>query len=80
MKAAEMKEAMKGGVDRYRHVKTGRVFALDPAQWRLLAEYDDDAVLLIGFPIKPSIRQRGRKWQWLAPKNLELAADAAKEE
>jgi hypothetical protein len=47
---------------------------MDPAQEELLRGPDAERVLLIGFPVNPSIRQRGRKWQWLSPKNLEPVA------
>jgi hypothetical protein len=74
MTAAEIRDAMLKGVDQFRHVRTGRVFSMDPAQEELLRGPDAERVLLIGFPVNPSIRQRGRKWQWLSPKNLEPVA------
>ncbi len=73
MTGAEMREAMLKGIDRFQHVGTGRVFLMDPAQECLLREDDADEVLLIGFPENPSPRQRGRRWQWLAVKNLQIA-------
>lgn len=74
MTGAEVREAMKRGIDRFRHARSGREFALDPAQATLLEGDDADEVLLIGFPIQQNPRKRGRKWSWLAPKNLEIAS------
>ncbi len=73
MTGAEIREAMLRGVSRFRHVRTGREFSLDPLQACLLEDADADAVLLIGYPVQQHPRKRGRKWQWLAPKNLEIA-------
>lgn len=72
MSPLEIKRAMQDGHDRFRVARSGRIYRLDPAQECLIEDNEDD-VLLIGFPEQASPRNRGRKWQWLAPKNLALA-------
>lgn len=72
-----MRAAMLEGKRLFRHKGSGRVFVLDPAQVNVLEDDDDGSdVLLIGHPAKAHPRQKGRKWQWLAPRNLELAEKA----
>lgn len=72
----EVFKAMEAGHDRFLSKGSGRIYRLDPAQRDVLVPFTDD-VLLVGFPetLSPrqQIRRSGRKWVWLAPKNMDLA-------
>lgn len=73
----EVFEAMERGVDRFMVKRSKRIYLLDPAQRPVLRPFNTADVLLIGFPevLSPMQKRRrsGRKWSWLAPKNLCLA-------
>lgn len=73
MTKADMIAALENGTFRFRHSVSGRVYLVNPDQVDLLKQYHQDGdVLLHGHPAKPNPDQRGSKWQWLNPKNLEI--------
>lgn len=72
----EVFNAMAEGKDRFQAV-SGRIYRLDPAQREVLKPFGSGA-LLMGYPEDTNPRKRGRKWAWLAPKNLSLADPSPK--
>lgn len=69
MTEAEMFEALERGHDRFANKRNGRIYRIDPSQ-RDVLEYT--GACLIAFPEQPHPRKRGRKWVFIAPRNLEL--------
>lgn len=67
----DLYDAMERGEDLFVHVKSGRLYAIDPAQRSVLKPFGQKPpVLVVGFPDKPHPRQRGCRWRWLSPASL----------
>lgn len=63
----ELFEALEKGFTEFIHVKSSKIYSVEPGQ-RYLLEFGDAAVM--AYPVAP--KPRGRYWQLVSPRNLRL--------